>query len=109
MWLTILSDQLPVLALVSRYLTNKLIGRGPIPERQAPKGPHLLKVLHAQDDNIRYYFRFRKAIPNSGASCPRVPHPFATLTRGTSSEESVPLDPVRLACLIHAASVRSEP
>jgi len=29
-WLTILSDQLPVFALVSRYLTNKLIGRGPI-------------------------------------------------------------------------------
>ncbi len=27
-WLTILSDQLPVLALVSRYLTNKLMGRG---------------------------------------------------------------------------------
>ena len=26
-WLTILSDQLPVLALVSLYLTNKLIGR----------------------------------------------------------------------------------
>ncbi len=26
-WLTILSDQLPVLALVSHYLTNKLIGR----------------------------------------------------------------------------------
>ncbi len=33
MWLTILSDQLPVIALVSRYLTNKLIGREPIPER----------------------------------------------------------------------------
>ncbi len=30
-WLIILSDQLPVLALVSRYLTNKLIGREPIP------------------------------------------------------------------------------
>ena len=26
-WLDILSDQLPVEALVSRYLTNKLIGR----------------------------------------------------------------------------------
>ena len=26
-WLIILSDQLPVLALVSYYLTNKLIGR----------------------------------------------------------------------------------
>jgi hypothetical protein len=32
-WLIILSDQLPVLALVSRYLTNKLMGRGPILRR----------------------------------------------------------------------------
>ena len=37
-WLTILSDQLPVDALVSRHLTNKLIGRRPIPERIAPFG-----------------------------------------------------------------------
>ncbi len=29
-WLIILSDQLPVLALVSHYLTNKLMGREPI-------------------------------------------------------------------------------
>ena len=27
-WLIILSDQLPIVALVSHYLTNKLIGRG---------------------------------------------------------------------------------
>ncbi len=27
-WLIILSDQLPIAALVSRYLTNKLMGRG---------------------------------------------------------------------------------
>ncbi len=40
-WLTILSDQLPVIALVSRYLTNKLMGRGLIPKRQVPKDPHL--------------------------------------------------------------------
>ena len=32
-WLIILSDQLPVEALVSRYLTNKLIGHEPIQER----------------------------------------------------------------------------
>ena len=32
-WLIILSDQLPIFALVSRYLTNKLMGRGPILER----------------------------------------------------------------------------
>ncbi len=31
MWLIILSDQLPVVALVSRYLTNKLIGASPSP------------------------------------------------------------------------------
>ena len=32
-WLIVLSDQLPVEALVSRYLTNKLIGHEPIQER----------------------------------------------------------------------------
>ncbi len=32
-WLIILSDQLPVDALVSRYLTNKLIGRETLPIR----------------------------------------------------------------------------
>ncbi len=31
-WLVVLSDQLPVIALVSYYLTNKLIGRGLIPK-----------------------------------------------------------------------------
>ena len=31
MWGAILSDPLPVVALVSRYLTNKLIGREPLP------------------------------------------------------------------------------
>ena len=34
-WLIILSDQLPVIALVSRYLTNKLIGRRPLPDRKS--------------------------------------------------------------------------
>ncbi len=33
MWLTILSDQLPIIALVGRYPTNKLIGHTPIQER----------------------------------------------------------------------------
>ena len=37
-WLVVLSDQLPVVALVSRYLTNKLIGRGPIPDRRTFPG-----------------------------------------------------------------------
>ena len=32
-WLIVLSDQLPVVALVSRYLTNKLIGRETLPKQ----------------------------------------------------------------------------
>jgi hypothetical protein len=32
-WLIVLSDQLPVVALVSRYLTNKLIGRETVLKR----------------------------------------------------------------------------
>src|ERR1700753_4050725 len=50
-WLIVLSDQLPIVALVSRYLTNKLMGRGPIPMRR-PKLPFpssLMAVRH-----IRY-------------------------------------------------------
>gem|GEM_PF-1824290 len=34
-WLVVLSDQLPVIALVSRYLANKLIGRRPLPDRES--------------------------------------------------------------------------
>ncbi len=37
-WLIILSDQLPIAALVGRYPTNKLIGRGLILQRE-PEGP----------------------------------------------------------------------
>ncbi len=33
LWLIILSDQLPVIALVSYYLTNKLIGRRTLLDR----------------------------------------------------------------------------
>jgi hypothetical protein len=33
-WLIVLSDQLPVVALVGRYLTNKLIGRESLPKRK---------------------------------------------------------------------------
>ena len=37
MWLIVLSDQLPIVALVSSYLTNQLIGHRPIP-KQPPRG-----------------------------------------------------------------------
>jgi hypothetical protein len=38
-WLIILSDQLPVVALVSHYLTNKLIGRETILEQRIVSSP----------------------------------------------------------------------
>ena len=38
-WLIVLSDQLPVVALVSRYLTNKLIGRETLPKRKDISSP----------------------------------------------------------------------
>src|ERR671916_1174135 len=48
-WLVVLSDQLPVNALVSRYPTNKLIGRGPIPDRRTFPLP-----TRWSEENIRY-------------------------------------------------------
>ncbi len=43
-WLIILSDQLPIVALVSRYLTNKLMGRGLINGRQLSRRGHLFPL-----------------------------------------------------------------
>ena len=51
MWLIVLSDQLPIAALVSRYLTNKLMGRGPLSMRR-PKLPLILTLMCEND--IRY-------------------------------------------------------
>ena len=49
MWLDILSDQLPVVALVGRYPTNKLMDREPLPKRlNFPAG-----TMRSQRD-IRY-------------------------------------------------------
>jgi hypothetical protein len=48
-WLIVLSDQLRIVALVSRYLTNKLMRRGPIPERR-PKLP--FGAIHLADRTL---------------------------------------------------------
>ena len=48
-WLIVLSDQLPVDALVGRYPTNKLIGREAVPERN----PFRLQTMRSAD-GIRY-------------------------------------------------------
>ena len=38
MWAAILSDRLAVIALVSHYLTNKLIAHDPLPNQKVPEG-----------------------------------------------------------------------
>ena len=48
-WLVVLSDQLPVKALVGRYPTDKLIGRGPTPSRIAA-----FFAGDASSDHMRY-------------------------------------------------------
>ncbi len=40
-----LSHPVPIAALVSHYLTNKLIGRGPIPRRNRTFGPETLSGI----------------------------------------------------------------
>jgi hypothetical protein len=67
-WLIILSDQLLIVALVSRYLTNKLIRRGTIQKWPKPFPRRAYAVL---------------AIVSNGCSpllgrFPRVTHPCAT-------------------------------
>jgi hypothetical protein len=49
-WLVVLSDQLPVKALVGRYPANQLIGRDPRPQRPLvakgalARGPHAVLI-----------------------------------------------------------------
>ncbi len=73
-----LSRPVPVVALVGRYPTNKLIGHGPLPDRRsfARRNMRFRGV-------IGYYRHFRKgpksaAIPESRVRYPCIPHPFAT-------------------------------
>ena len=86
---------------------------GPLPRRQAdgtqtrplagpPRGRPFPGRRLPSRRLMRYYPRFRTAIPRQGVDCPRVTHPSAAL--GASLRL-----PARLACLRRAASVRSEP
>ena len=54
MWPVTLSGRLPVVALVSRYLTNKLIGRELIPDRNSFQ---LLKMPSQLVSGIRRRFQ----------------------------------------------------
>ncbi len=73
MWRVNLSVPLPVEGLVSRYLTNNLIGHGPLPDLRT-----FGNLARKPENIIRYYLPFRSAIPESGVRYPCITHPFAT-------------------------------
>ena len=84
---------------MSRYLTNKLIGRNPLPQQQ-PKPPFTMgrRTFPGPSGIIH---RFQWLFRSEGY----VGYVLLTLSPLYLSEDVR----ARLACLIHAASVRSEP
>ena len=87
-WLIILSDQLLIVALVSHYLTNKLISRGLIPGHRS-FGP---EPLYGISSRFQLLFHTQGQIPTCYAPVRHYPQGI-----------------VRLACMRPAASVHSEP
>ena len=104
MWPITLSGRLPVVALVGRYPTNKLIGRDLLPGRKVPKDPLLSPPGHA---TRRSYGVLAGVSPRYSPSQGQIDHVLLTLSPLYSPAEAG--FPVRLACLNHAANVRSEP
>ena len=113
----VLSHPLPVVALVSRYLTNKLIGPRPLPKRIASLIlRYYLELPHLSVSYARLRGTYQ-GITNSfatllhpslrsgfrRASYPKGPLALRSLKRSEGQRS------VRLACLIHAASVHPEP
>ncbi len=99
MWPVALSGRLPVVALVSHYLTNKLIGREPIPNR---KTFHTMPMRASVISSIRR--RFQRLFQSQG----QVAHVLLTRSPLIHPQQAGSFT-VRLACVKHAASVRPEP
>jgi hypothetical protein len=97
MWLAVLSDQLPITALVGHYPTNKLIGRRLPPRRSEDLSPVALlnNGTHAE-------------LPHVSAGYPPPRDRFPTCSSPVR-HVSTRRHPVRLACIRHAASVDPEP
>ncbi len=64
-WLTTLSGQLPIIALVSRYLTNKLIGLGAILERHL-ESEGTFDLLHMRVRDVMRNLRLSDMFPTQG-------------------------------------------
>jgi hypothetical protein len=98
-WPVALSGRLPVVALVSRYLTNKLIGRESIPDR---------KTFQTVEMPLRLVSGISSGFPGLFQSLGQVTHVLLTRSPLIAREQALEVT-VRLACVKHAASVRPEP
>lgn len=99
MWPVALSGRLPVVALVSHYLTNKLIGRESIPDR---------KTFHTMTMRSGVISGISSGFPGLFQSLGQVTHVLLTRSPLIRTVQA-PFVTVRLACVKHAASVRPEP
>ena len=96
-WPVALSGRLPVEALVSRYLTNKLIGREPILDRRSfPPLQMSEGVVSGISSCFQLLFQGQGQVAHVLLTRSPLVYPRRGLT-------------VRLACVKHAASVRPEP
>ena len=99
MWPVALSGRLPVVALVSHYLTNKLIGRESIPDR---------KTFQVVAMRLHFVSGISSGFPGLFQSLGQVTHVLLTRSPLITQEQALEVT-VRLACVKHAASVRPEP
>ena len=86
MWLIVLSDQLPIVALVGRYPANKLMGRGLIQDRR----PKLPLVQNPKRSALHQAL----ASVSTGYSCVlgRLPTCYSPVRRSSTPEGAFPLD-----------------
>ena len=96
-WPVALSGRLPVVALVSHYLTNKLIGRESIQNQKIFPPPTMRQEVISG---------IRPGFPGLSQSQGQVTH--VLLTRSPLIPQQAGII-VRLACVKHAASVHPEP
>ena len=100
-WLIVLSDQLPVSALVSHYLTNKLIGREAIPKRRT-----ISSIDHVVQRGYPVLIRVSSGYPGLRG---RFLTCYAPVRRFPQPNLTNQLVLPRLACIKRTANVRPEP
>src|SRR4030095_4059148 len=100
-WPSALSGRLPIVALVSHYPTNYLIGRGPLIKRRALRSPSLISTCSKAGCYAVLASLSGRYPPLEGRS--------PTCYSPVRHSVSIATNRVRLACVRHAASVDSEP